>query len=662
MFSKILIANRGEIACRIIRTAWRLGVRTVAVYSDADIGALHVALADEAIHIGASTASESYLSKERIIAAAQRSGAEAIHPGYGFLSENADFAEAVEKAGLTFIGPSSASIRAMGLKDAAKALMEQAGVPVVPGYHGDKQDAAFLAKRATEIGFPVLIKARAGGGGKGMRRVDRPEDFAAALEAARREAKSAFGDDAVLIEKYLIQPRHIEIQVFGDCQGNVVHLFERDCSLQRRHQKVIEEAPAPGMTEEMRSAMGEAAVRAARAIDYRGAGTVEFIADVSQGLLPDRFFFMEMNTRLQVEHPVTEAIAGVDLVEWQLRVASGEPLPKTQAELAIDGWAFEARLYAEDPSRGFLPATGTLAHLRFPEGDARIDAGVRQGGGITPYYDPLIAKLIVHAPTREAALGKLTQALRDTQVAGTASNLDFLIRLSEQPDFAAGHPDTGLIDRELEALTSVQPPYDTALAIAAIVEAGGLTRSASDDPWQSFGAWQLWGEASRSVVLHHGGGQTNCRVIAKGRDLFSVHIDDRSVVLRLVDRGDDACRVEIDGRQLSVAVFQTLHGMTLFLDGRTHHFHWPDPLDGRAEEAAGGDRLIAPMPGLVKIVRVREGDVVAKGQALIVMEAMKMELTLAAMRDGVVESLNVGEGDQTSESAVLLSLRPEDTQ
>ena len=661
MFSKILIANRGEIACRIIRTATRLGVRTVAVYSDADIGALHVALADEAIHIGASTASESYLSKARIIAAAQRAGAEAIHPGYGFLSENADFAEAVEKAGLTFIGPSPASIRAMGLKDAAKALMEKAGVPVVPGYHGDKQDAAFLAKRASEIGFPVLIKARAGGGGKGMRRVDRPEDFPDALEAARREAKSAFGDDAVLIERYLLQPRHIEIQVFGDSHGNVVHLFERDCSLQRRHQKVIEEAPAPGMAEEMRSAMGEAAVRAARAIAYRGAGTVEFIADVSEGLLPDRFFFMEMNTRLQVEHPVTEAIAGVDLVEWQLRIASGEPLPKTQAELAIDGWAFEARLYAEDPSRGFLPATGKLAHLRFPEGDARIDAGVRQGDSITPYYDPLIAKLIVHAPTREEALDKLTRALQDTQVAGTASNLDFLIRLSKQPDFAAGHPDTGLIDRELEALTSVQVPDDVPLAIAAFVEAGGLTRVSRDDPWQSLGAWQLWGEASRSVVLHHGGGQTNCHVIAKGRDLFSVHIDDRVIAVRLVDRGNDAFRAEIDGRQLTTAVFRTSHGMTLFLDGRTHHFHWPDPLDGGAEVAAGGDRLIAPMPGLIKIVRVREGDVVAKGQALIVMEAMKMELTLAAMRDGVVESLNIGEGDQTSESAVLLSLRPEDT-
>ena len=660
MFSKILIANRGEIACRIIRTARRLGVRTVAVYSDADIGAMHVALADEAIHIGAAAAGESYLSKEKIIAAAERAGAQAIHPGYGFLSENADFAAAVEKAGLAFIGPSPASIRAMGLKDAAKALMERAGVPVVPGYHGERQEPAFLAEQAAAIGFPVLIKARAGGGGKGMRRVDRPEDFPAALEAARREAKSAFGDDAVLIEKYLLQPRHIEIQVFGDSQGNVVHLFERDCSLQRRHQKVIEEAPAPGMTQEMRSAMGEAAVRAARAIDYRGAGTVEFIADVSDGLSPDRFFFMEMNTRLQVEHPVTEAIAGVDLVEWQLRIASGEPLPKTQDELAINGWAFEARIYAEDPSRSFLPATGTLSHLRFPDGDVRIDAGVREGDSITPHYDPLIAKLTVHATDRPAALAKLTQALQQTQVAGTTTNLDFLIRLSRQPDFFAGHPDTGLIDREAEALTSAQSPDDAALTVAAIVEAGGLARFDENDLWRALGAWQLWGEMSRPVTLHFGGGQTNCRVIAKGGQLFDVAFDGRSIPVRLLTDRHGARHVEIDGRQLSVDIFEASNGMTLFLDGRTHHFHRPDPLDGAEEAAAGGDRLIAPMPGLVKIVRVREGDAVAKGQALIIMEAMKMELTLTAMRDGIVESLHVGEGDQTSESAVLLSLRPED--
>ncbi|WP_349957729.1 acetyl/propionyl/methylcrotonyl-CoA carboxylase subunit alpha [Rhizobium sp. ZPR3] len=660
MFSKILIANRGEIACRVIHTARRLGIRTVAVYSDADRDALHVALADEAVHIGPAAASESYLSKEKIIAAAKRTQAEAIHPGYGFLSENAGFAEAVEAAGLVFIGPSPASIRAMGLKDAAKALMERAGVPVVPGYHGDGQEPGFLAEQAAGIGFPVLIKARAGGGGKGMRRVDRPEEFAASLEAAKREAKSAFGDDAVLIEKYLIKPRHIEIQVFGDINGNAVHLFERDCSLQRRHQKVIEEAPAPGMTEEMRSAMGEAAVRAARAIDYRGAGTVEFIADVSDGLSPDRFFFMEMNTRLQVEHPVTEAIAGVDLVEWQLRVASGEPLPKSQDELTISGWAFEARIYAEDPSRGFLPATGTISRLRFPEGDVRIDAGVREGDTITPHYDPLIAKLTVHAPDRAAALAKLTRGLEQTQVAGTTTNLDFLIRLSRQPDFAAGHPDTGLIDREVEALTSARQPDDAALAIAAIVEAGGFVRTAANDPWLSLGAWQLWGNASRPVTLHFAGGQRSCRVSAAGHSLFSVAFDDHAIPVRLLADEGGSRRVEIDGRQSHIDIFETSSDVTLFLDGQTHHFHRLDPLDGGEETASGGDRVIAPMPGLVKIVRVREGDTVAKGQALIVMEAMKMELTLTAARDGIVESLHVGEGDQTSESAVLLSLRPED--
>jgi len=611
MFSKILIANRGEIACRIIRTARRLGVRAVAVYSDADIDAMHVALADEAIHIGAAAAGESYLSKEKIIAAAQRAGAEAIHPGYGFLSENAAFAEAVEKAGLVFIGPSPASIRAMGLKDAAKALMERAGVPVVPGYHGESQEPGFLAGQADGIGFPVLIKARAGGGGKGMRRVDQPQDFPAALDAARREAKSAFGDDAVLIEKYLIQPRHIEIQVFGDSKGNVVHLFERDCSLQRRHQKVIEEAPAPGMTQEMRGAMGEAAVRAAKTIDYRGAGTVEFIADVSDGLSPDRFFFMEMNTRLQVEHPVTEAIAGVDLVEWQLRIASGEPLPKTQDELAINGWAFEARIYAEDPSRGFLPATGTLSYLRFPDGDVRIDAGVREGDSITPHYDPLIAKLTVHATDRPAALAKLTHALEQTQVAGTTTNLDFLIRLSQQPDFLAGRPDTGLIDREVEALTAAQQPDDAALAIAALVEAGGFARSEDSDPVFALGAWQLWGDMSRLVTLHFGSGQTNCRVTAKGRELFNVALDDRTIPVRLLADGHGARRVEIDGRQSNVDIFEASSGMTLFLDGGTYHFHRVDSLDGGEETSAGGDRLIAPMPGLVKIVRVREGDTVA---------------------------------------------------
>ncbi|TIT26395.1 MAG: ATP-grasp domain-containing protein, partial [Mesorhizobium sp.] len=448
MFGKILIANRGEIACRVIRTARRLGVRTVAVYSDADARAWHVEMADEAVHIGPSPVGESYLRGDRIVAAALATGAEAIHPGYGFLSENPDFVDQVTAAGLVFIGPSAASIRAMGLKDAAKRLMETAGVPVVPGYHGEAQEIVLLASKAREIGYPVLIKARAGGGGKGMRRVDHPDDFSEALSGARREAKAAFGDDRVLVEKYVDKPRHIEVQVFGDNFGNAVHLFERDCSAQRRHQKVIEEAPAPGMTPALRKAMTEAAVKAAKAISYSGAGTIEFIVDASQGLKADRFWFMEMNTRLQVEHPVTEMVTGIDLVEWQLRVASGEKLPSAQAEIQLAGHAFEARIYAEDATRGFLPATGTLHHLKFPDAAPahaamRIETGVRAGDAISPFYDPMIAKLVVHGKDRAAALAALRKALAETEVAGSTVNTAFLAALAADADFAAGDVDTG---------------------------------------------------------------------------------------------------------------------------------------------------------------------------------------------------------------------------
>ncbi len=660
MFDKILIANRGEIACRIIRTARRMGIRTAAVYSDADIGALHVELADEAFRIGAAQPAESYLSIERVVAAAKRSGAQAVHPGYGFLSENAEFAAAVEAAGIVFIGPSPDAIRAMGRKDMAKALMQQSGVPVVPGYHGNNQDAEFLAERAAEIGYPLLIKARAGGGGKGMRRVDGAEDFRAALDVARREAQAAFGDGAVLIETYLAQPRHIEIQVFGDRHGNIVHLFERDCSLQRRHQKVIEEAPAPDMTDEMRRAMGDAAVRAAQAIEYRGAGTVEFIVDVSSGLWPDRFFFMEMNTRLQVEHPVTEAITGLDLVEWQLRVAAGEPLPKAQSELAIDGWAFEARIYAEDPARGFLPATGTLSHLRFPEGDVRIDAGVRAGDQIPPYYDPLIAKLIVHGPSRRDALARLTRCLQACQIGGVANNIDFLVRLSRQGDFVVGHPDTGLIDRQAETLIAVEPPGDAVVAIAAVLSLGVGTLRNGNDPWQTLGHWQLWGEMSRIIALDHAYGRVTLRIMGKGHDMFVVQTAQRMIPVRIVRRLESGCLMEVDGRQMAVTFVETPRSMLLLLDGRTHEFHLPGPLDTDAEGVGGGDRLVAPMPGFVKIVRARAGDMVTKGDGLIVMEAMKMEITLPAARDGVIESVDVAEMDQVSEGAVLLSLKAED--
>jgi 3-methylcrotonyl-CoA carboxylase alpha subunit len=659
MFDKILIANRGEIACRIIRTAKRMGIRTAAVYSDADIDALHVELADEAFRIGPPAAAESYLAIDRIVAAARRAGAQAIHPGYGFLSENADFAEAVENAGIAFIGPLHEAIRAMGRKDMAKMLMERAGVPVVPGYHGDNQEPGFLAQRAEELGYPVIIKARAGGGGKGMRRVERPEEFAAALDAARREAQGAFGDSAVLVEKYLVQPRHIEIQVFGDRHGNIIHLFERDCSLQRRHQKVIEEAPAPGMTDEMRRAMGDAAVRAAQAIGYRGAGTVEFIVDAAGGLWPDRFFFMEMNTRLQVEHPVTEAITGLDLVEWQFRIASGEPLPKKQSELEIQGSAFEARIYAEDPLHGFLPATGTLSHLSFPDGEARVDTGVRAGDQVTPYYDPLIAKLIVHAPTRRDALAKLTRSLQACRIAGVTTNLDFLIRLSRQGDFVAGHPDTGLIERQVESLTAVEPPGDSVIVAAAVLSLGVHAGVDPNDPWQALGHWQQWGEMSRIVTLDHAYGRVLQRVISKGRDMFVVQSEQRIIPARIVRRFEGGCLMEIDSREVRVQLFEAAHEMTLVIDGKAHRFQLPDMLAAGTGEATGEDHLVAPMPGFIKIVRVKPGDTVSTGDALVVMEAMKMELTLSAMGDGVVENVNVSEGDQVSEGMVLLSLEPE---
>ncbi|HEV7320306.1 MAG TPA: acetyl/propionyl/methylcrotonyl-CoA carboxylase subunit alpha [Ensifer sp.] len=662
MFSKLLIANRGEIACRVMRTARRLGIHTVAVYSDADVGALHVRLADEAVRIGAAPALESYLSVERILAAARAVGADAIHPGYGFLSENADFAEAVEAAGITFVGPSARAIRAMGLKDAAKALMEQSGVPVVPGYHGERQEADFLAERAEDVGYPVLIKARAGGGGKGMRRVDGAADFPAALEAARREAEAAFGDGSVLIEKYLTKPRHIEVQVFGDRHGNILHLFERDCSLQRRHQKVIEEAPAPGMTAEVRRAMGDAAVRAAQAIGYVGAGTVEFIADVTNGLWPDQFYFMEMNTRLQVEHPVTEAITGIDLVEWQLRAAAGEALPKRQSEISIDGWAFEARIYAEDPARGFLPATGQLTTMSFPEDGVRVDAGVRQGDRITTFYDPLIAKLIVHGPNRSTALAKLESALRACRIGGTVTNLEFLARLAAEPDFRAGRPDTGLIDRSIEQLSAPLAPSDAALALAAIVSTGALQPGGSADPWSSLGYWQIWGDASRNVAIEHTGGRASVTLAARGRDQFAVHTGTAALPVVILDRFADGARAEVSGAQLEFRFLREGEQITLFLNGDTYVMRLPDALGAGHSSEVADDAISAPMPGIVKLIQVRPGDTVVKGQPLAVMEAMKMELTLSASRAGVVESVQVSEGEQVSAGAVLVMLEPERTE
>ena len=660
MFRKLLIANRGEIACRVMRTARRLGIRTVAIYSDADAGALHVSMADEAYHVGPAPSVESYLRIDRIVEVGRASGAEAVHPGYGFLSENPGFVDAVEAAGMVFIGPTASAMRAMGLKDAAKALMERSGVPVVPGYHGDRQDAAFLAAEAKRIGFQVLIKARAGGGGKGMRRVDRAEDLKAALDGAKCEAAASFGDERCIVERCIEKPRHIEIQVFGDKHGNVVHLFERDCSLQRRHQKVIEEAPAPGMTPEMRKAMGEVAVRAAKAIGYWGAGTVEFVADVSAGLRPDAFYFMEMNTRLQVEHPVTEAISGQDLVEWQLRVAAGEALPVGQNDLEIDGWAFEARIYSEDATKGFLPATGKLQHLSLPADEARIESGVREGDEITPYYDPMIAKLIVHGATRKASLNKFAKALERCNIVGTVTNVPFLLALCEHGSFQSGDVDTGLIARDIASLVRQLEPPPEVQAIAAVA-ALGITRPRSDvDPWGSLVGWRHWTDSRQFALLEWNNKHLDMRVIGKGRSVYEVHSAEGPLTLEILASGAGDMRLKIGGRIASAKLIEHSNNLTVHFDGRSFTFVLPDRLQEDDEgDEGGGDRLISPMPGLVKVVSASVGAKVAKGEPLIVVEAMKMEHTLTAPRDGTIAALWVAPGDHVENGANLLELEAE---
>ncbi|MDX2275095.1 MAG: acetyl/propionyl/methylcrotonyl-CoA carboxylase subunit alpha [Hyphomonadaceae bacterium] len=605
MIKSLLIANRGEIACRIMRTARALGIRTIAVYSDADAQALHVRSADEAVHIGPSPARESYLVGDKIIAAAKQTGAEAIHPGYGFLSENAEFAEAVIKAGLIWVGPKPHSIRAMGLKDAAKKLMAEAGVPVTPGYLGENQDAQFLAKRAAEIGYPVLIKAVAGGGGKGMRLVEKPADFADALASCQREAAASFGNDHVLIEKYIQRPRHIEVQVFGDTHGNIVHLFERDCSLQRRHQKVIEEAPAPGMDETTRKAICAAAFRAAEAVDYVGAGTIEFVADASEGLRADRIWFMEMNTRLQVEHPVTEEITGVDLVEWQLRVASGEKLPKTQEQLSINGWAMEARLYAEDPAKGFLPSIGALELLQFGDAEGgRIDTGVYQGAEVSPFYDPMIAKLIARGVDREQARQRLGQMLAHSAVWPVKTNASFLVRALGHAAFISGEVDTGLIGRAGEAMSAPPTPSPETLTRAAM-------QMVSDF-------------------------EVGFRLNAPARDTALFLLDGEPVSVRLEGLGSAApARSAIAAEQ----------GQAWLLT--------PWRIASGAGGVASNGAILAPMPGKVIAVEVKAGQKVRKGQKLLTLEAMKMEHTLTAPFDGVVVELNASAGAQVQVEALL---------
>lgn len=644
MFDTILIANRGEIACRVMETAQAMGVRCVAVYSDADAAAKHVAMADVAVHIGGSTPAQSYLRGDVIIQAALDTGAQAIHPGYGFLSENPDFVDAVEAAGLTFIGPSGAAIRAMGLKDAAKALMVEAGVPVVPGYHGKDQSDDLLAAEAGKIGYPVLIKAVAGGGGKGMRLVEGAKRFAEALASARSEAQTAFGNPDVLVEKFVSQPRHIEVQVFGDGK-TAVHLFERDCSLQRRHQKVIEEAPAPGMTAAMRDAMGQAGVKAAEAIGYKGAGTVEFIVDGSEGLKADGFFFMEMNTRLQVEHPVTEAITGVDLVEWQLRVAAGEDLPKRQDELSIDGHAFEARLYAEDVPKGFLPATGTLTHLVFDPA-CRADSGVRSGDTISPFYDPMIAKVVVHGPTRDVALARLRQALANTEVGGTVTNLAFLGALAGHEGFRRGEVDTGLIARDIEALTTPPVIAPRHVALAGMAALGLLETG----PEAGFTLWEL---LMQQITLAWGDEEHLIKVEVTGPDHQRWHVlggtvDARRIGGRWQIGGQPAACVDICGDTITV------------FDGYGLAFTRIDPLQQAAGAQGDGNLIEAPMPGLVREVFATVGQAVAKGDKLAVLEAMKMEHSLLAARDGVVAEVLAQAGDQVEAGAALVRLEPTD--
>lgn len=661
MFKKILIANRGEIACRVAATARRMAVKTVAVYSDADASAKHVGFCDEAVHIGGSAPKDSYLRWEKIIEAAKATGAEAIHPGYGFLSENEEFAQACADAGLVFIGPPASAIKAMGLKAESKQLMEKAGVPLVPGYHGSDQDPALLQREADRIGYPVLIKASAGGGGKGMRAVDKAEDFAAALASCKREAISSFGDDAVLVEKYAQRPRHIEIQVFGDTHGNYVYLFERDCSVQRRHQKVLEEAPAPGMTEAMRKKMGEAAVAAARAVNYVGAGTVEFIVEQRDGGKMN-FFFMEMNTRLQVEHPVTEAITGLDLVEWQLRVASGEALPLAQDQIKITGHAIEARICAENPDNNFLPATGTLQVYRkpactsFERGPIRVDDGVREGEAISPFYDPMIAKLIVHGDTREEALARLDEALAQMHIVGLATNVQFLRYVVRSPSFAQAKLDTALIPRE-EALLFRQEPVGLAMAAASAIAQTLLGEKTAEgaDPFSRRDGWQSHGVTVRPFEFEFRGEPAKAALTCLHDGALQLTVGDLSGPL-LFSKGEKGIDIQFAGQRLTAAVYTQGEVDHVFTARGATQITAIDLLAHAGEAQAEGGRLTAPMPGKILSFSVKAGDPVKKGQPLAVMEAMKMEHTIAAPADGVVEELMYAPGDQVSEGSELLRI------
>ena len=663
MFQSLLIANRGEIACRIIRTARRIGLRSIAVFSDADEAAQHVQMADEAIHIGAAPARESYLNISAIIAAAKRAGAEAIHPGYGFLSENPAFAEACAAAGIIFVGPSAAAMRAMGSKGSAKALMEKAGVPLLPGYHGAEQGAAFLEGEAKRIGFPLVIKAVAGGGGRGMRVVRAAADFAAALQSARQEGASAFGDDRVLIERYLERPRHIEVQVFGDSHGNAVHLFERDCSAQRRHQKVIEEAPAPGISAEMRESMGAAAVAAAKAVQYHGAGTVEFIAQ------DGGFYFLEMNTRLQVEHPVTEAITGFDLVEWQLRVAAGEKLPVQQSDIRAQGHAMELRLYAEDPARDFAPSIGTLEVFRLSDQGLRIDSGFVAGDRISIHYDAMVAKMIAHAPSRAEAIARLRAGLAHSDIIGVAHNLDMLDRILAHPDFASGTIDTGFIGRNAETLlTPKLKPSPQVLALAALgvltleEEAARAHAAASADPhspWHATDHWWVNTRPTRVFEFHHED-ETYAVTLAPAADGWRISAGGAAITARHAKLEAGSVHALLDGMRLSASIHRGGETISLRHAGQSWRFVLPDPIARAGEEEGGDDRLIAPLPGQVTQLLVTENQNVARGDVLVILEAMKTVFRLTAPRDGRIATISCRVGETVREGQILLQFAAEE--
>ncbi len=667
MFDKILIANRGEIACRVMRTARRLGIGCVAVYSDADADSMHVAMADEAIRIGPAPAAESYLRIDAVIDAIQSSGAAAVHPGYGFLSENADFADACAREGIVFVGPGAETIRQFGSKSTAKQLMEDAGVPVVPGYHDEVQSVAVLREAAADTGYPILIKAVAGGGGKGMRRVDRPEDFETALAGAQREGAASFGNDQVLIEKFVLRPRHIEVQVFGDSYGNVVHLFDRDCSVQRRHQKVIEEAPAPGLKDEVRQAIGAAAVQAAKAVKYVNAGTVEFISSGGED-----FYFMEVNTRLQVEHPVTELVTGYDLVDWQLRIAAGETLPVSQDEVAVSGHALEARIYAEDPANNFLPSTGRLTHVRWPAADdsdsVRIDTGVRDGDAVSPFYDPMICKLVVWGNDRDAALRRMRQALSDLEIAGPATNSDFLGRVVAHEAFANGGFDTGFIETYSDDVLPAPgaTPDDGVACFVLAEEAGRFQQNAVPDPsrdpyspWNQTNGWRLNYHTYRYVEFEDAAGPRTVKLHYRA-DGYAVEIGGRMIDAQVQPAGDGALDVRLDGRRLSARVVADGAKRAIFLGGLRYDLALLDPLVDVDDAGGSDDRLTAPMSGKVIKVSVENGAAVTRGTPLLILEAMKMEHTIAAPADGTVTQLLYRVGDQVDEGAKLVEFEPEE--